>query len=189
MNIKNVSILKTMIIESNEEEKVEDIDVLDAKKAYINARNMQLVTIDDYFLFFASINLLNAYVKKDYIQNKKYNFKRNIVEGLESLIKNNIKDIKFSYNKELVIIEIEGLQFSFHFIEMTDLLQENKDKYPMLEWSGIRLQPQASTIFSFANSLDNLTKKTYFGEDLEKIYLESELFVSKDNPNILEIFV
>ena len=187
MSIKDIPVLKNIIIELNNNEVLEDIDVINARKAYINARNMELVTTDDFFLFFASINLLNAYVKKDYITNKKYDFKKNIISGIESLIKNSNSDIKFCYNKNLTTIEINGLQFTFHNVEISDVMKEHK--YEDIEWLGVRLQPVASTIFEFANSLDNLTKKTFFGEDLDSVYKKSELGVSADNPNVLEIFI
>lgn len=146
------------------------IEVKDNNDAYINIRSMALNTAEDYFLYFASLNLINAYVKKDYAALKNYSFKEYISKGVEALIKKEVMGIKFSYNKQLTVIDIKGLQFSFHNSEITEEMQLVADKYEQIEWEGIRLQPVALEIYNYAKDLDNLSNTDVFGGSLQELY-------------------
>lgn len=176
MDLKNnLETLKQIIIEKNLTNVQDEIDTKDVEKAYVNVKCMALETTDDYFLFFSSLNLLNSYVKKDYSTSKDYDFKKEVSKGLESLASWQPKGVKFSYNKEVAIIDIEGLQFSFHNAEITNLLERKMYRNKPIEWNGIRLQPVANTVFSFADQLNGLSNKTLFGKTLNELYEEMNL--------------
>lgn len=144
------------------------IDKVETDHAYVNIRNMALITIEDYFLYFASINLINSYVKKEYAEFKKYDFKQYIAKGIEALIDQPVERINFSYNKQLTIIDIKGIQFSFHNSEITELMKNNS--YKELEWEGIRLQPVSLEIYNYAKNLDNLSNTSVYGGLLSELY-------------------
>lgn len=133
-----------------------EISYTQAKEAYISSL-MTIKNKEDAFYFLSSMNLLNAYVKKDYAQKdfaKKYKFKNYLLKGIEKLIKLNLKDVDIYWGKKVVYIEIFGIQFSFHNIRESKTISRFKDtkenKYQ--EWKGIRLQPLASDIFEFSKS-------------------------------------
>jgi hypothetical protein len=86
---ENIAILKEQIKKNNENKIEEVIETQDATKAFINSYYMALETQEDYFLFFASLNLLNAYTKKDYAIpaiKDNYDFKGEVTKGIESII-------------------------------------------------------------------------------------------------------
>lgn len=173
MNLKDdIQNLKQKIVQNNLDGIIENIAVEDVEKADINVRCMALESIEDYFLFFSSLNLLNSYVKKDYANSKKYNFKKEVTKGIESLIAWKPDGITYSYNKDISVIDVAGLQFSFHNIEISKLLEQKSKYNTEINWDGIRLQPSAVSIFNFANSLRGLTKKSMFGFNLEELYKE-----------------
>lgn len=173
MNLINgIEDLKQKVIQNNLEGIIEHINIEDVDKAYINVRCMALESIEDYFLFFSSLNLLNSYVKKDYATSKKYDFKKEVSKGIESLIIWNPNGVKYSYNKDISVIDISGLQFSFHNIEITKLMEQKSSLNTEIEWDGIKLQPSAVSIFNFANSLNGLSKKSMFGFSLEDLYIQ-----------------
>lgn len=126
---------------------------------------LNVETIDDAFLFFASMNVLNAYVKKsDAGENffKRYEFKRDIVRVLEHLILNPIKNVSIYLDKDVTYIDLLGLQFSFHHLPRTTILKEyqTNDKNLPFEWKGIRLQPFAKSILDEAIEKANPSLKT-----------------------------
>lgn len=145
---------------ANEVDTIISKEIVD--RAFNNLSVMELKTSDDYFLFYASINLINAYVKKEYAVYKNYNFKRFVSLGIESLINEKKDGINFSYNKQLTIVEIMGVQFSFHNSQITDLMKSKESDFQQIEWSNIRLQPFALEIYELARMLPNLSKKDVF---------------------------
>lgn len=133
-----------------------EISYTQANESYISSL-MTIKNKEDAFYFLSSMNLLNAYVKKDYAHRdfaKKYKFKSYLLKGIEKLIKLNLKDVYIYWDKKVVYIEIYGLQFSFHNVNESKAInrfkatKENKYK----EWKGIRLQPLASDVFEFAKN-------------------------------------
>lgn len=167
--------LKQKIIQNNLDNIEETINIETVRKAYINLRYMALETKEDYFLFFSSLNLLNSYVKKDYAIGKKYQFKKEVSKGIESLITWSPEGINYSYNKSISIIDIDGLQFSFHNVQISELMEQEMTNNKQIQWEGIKLQPVAVSVFNFANALEGLSKKSIFGASLEELYEETNI--------------
>jgi len=172
---KDIEKLKQKIIQNNLDNIEEIINIELVKKSYINVKYMALETTEDYFLFFSSLNLLNSYVKKNYSISKKYNFKKEVSKGIESLITWSPEGINYSYNKSISIIDIDGLQFSFHNAEISELMEQKIANNDQIEWEGIKLQPVAVSVFDFANTLKGLSKKSMFGTNLEELYNETNI--------------
>ena len=141
-----------------EEVMEEVIDEESARKAYLNIilLRSKIKTKDDCFKFLASVNLLNSYVKKDYALEeikKSYIFKNFISDVIEDIILNKISGVDIYYTKEVVYININGYQFSFHYVKETDIIRDYKNSVRNVEqeWEGIRLQPIAMSIFKEAS--------------------------------------
>lgn len=126
---------------------------------------LNVETLDEAFLFFASMNVLNAYVKKkDAGDNffKRYEFKHDIVRVLEHLILYPIKNVSFYLDKDVTYIDLLGLQFSFHHLPLTAISKEyqTSDINLPFEWKGIRLQPIATLILDEAIKMASPSLKT-----------------------------
>lgn len=141
------------------EEVIEEIiDEESVRKAYLNIILLRgnIKTKEDCFKFLASVNLLNAYVKKDYALEeikKSYIFKNFISDVIEDIILNKISGVDIYYTKEVVYIRINKYQFSFHYVKETDIIRDYKNSVRNVEqeWEGIRLQPIAMSIFKEAS--------------------------------------
>ena len=139
---------------SNLNEIEEIIDEESVKDAYLNIISLrnQVKTIDECFIFLSSVNLLNAYVKKDYaleeIKNN-YKFKDILSEILEDIIIKEIPGVEVYYTVEVVYVKIKGYQFSFHYVKETDILRyySKSKKNKVQESTRIMLQPIALSIF------------------------------------------
>lgn len=112
----------------------------------------------DALYFFSSMNLMNAYVKKSYADEylkKNYKFKTYVAKALEEIINNKIQDVFIFLDKDIAYVTIEGLQFSFHNIRPTRVLQEyiKSPRNKKQVWTGIRLQPAAGVIFDWAEKV------------------------------------
>lgn len=61
----------------------------------------------------------------------------------------------------LIMLQVNGVQFSFHRVpiygEDKDLKDKMNDKSTYIKWKGLRLQPLASHTFSVASHLENLS--------------------------------
>jgi len=116
----------------------------------------------DAFYFFSSINLLNAYVK-DPKRNKNivgsYRFKKYLLNGIEQIIVDKIKDVKIYISKEedVIYIKIFNFQFSFHSVGSSDIIMNysKTNRNIFQKWEGIRLQPISQIIFNKAIELKN----------------------------------
>lgn len=135
----------------------EIIDEESVKQAYLNIMILRnkLNTKSDCFKFLASANLLNSYVKKDYAIEeikKSYKFKEILSEAIEDMIIKNISGIEIYYTKQIVYIKVNSYQFSFHHVNETDIIRNyaKTSKNKVQEWTGIRLQPIALSIFNEA---------------------------------------
>jgi len=119
----------------------------------------------DAFYFCASINLLNTYVK-DSNRNKEilstYKFKKYLLNGIETMIINKIKEVKiyFSKKEDVVYIKVLDFQFSFHSVGSSNIIKEFMESNNNIfqQWEGLRLQPISAIIFDKALELKN--KKT-----------------------------
>lgn len=142
-------------------------------RAKTNVSIMTLETTEDAFLYFASLNLLNTYVK----QNKKaisYGFKQEVISGFDAVINNGISGVTYNYDKKegVLVVNVAGMQFSFHQVlpsakmDYVKNFEFNLDQkyYSEKSWDGLRLQPVAKTVFEFASGLDGLSKETFAGD-------------------------
>ena len=169
--IEKVYDLKSLAFLKEKEPEIVSEENFIRAKANMNA--MQLLNTEDMFLYFASLNLLNTYVKQN--KNKmKYYFKQFVTKAFDSAIVNQIKDVTYSYDdvEKLLIVNISGMQFSFHNVNPSakmEFVKMSRDKevrayFKKEEWEGFRLQPIAETLFKYANNLDGLTKESLFGD-------------------------
>lgn len=162
----------------------------DFVRALTNKEVMFINNKEDAFLYFASLNLLNTYVK----QNKKsisYNFKNDVLSGFDTVIMNNIEGVTYCYDKveKVILVEIDGLQFSFHNVLPSPKMDYVKNFASIVEtkfhkeqqWEGLRLQPVATTLFEYANNLQGLSNKSLVG-DL-RAYQEERIVLDKQEQN------
>ena len=170
MKLTDVKELKKILIEYGEEKS--PVSRESFIRAKTNISTMMINNTEDAFLFYSSLNLLNSYIK----QNKKqasYGFKEDAVSGFDSIITNNIDGVTYNYdkNEKVLMIEIAGLQFSFHHVlpsAKMDFVKNfkhlcEKNYLSKNEWEGLKLQPQAEAIFKFASSLDGLSLQSIAG--------------------------
>ena len=130
------------------------IDLPSVKKAYDVLQLGLLDTTENCFKFFASINLLNAYVKKDYADKmvkNNYAFKKFVlyaVNKLNDFCPNNV-DFGMSKIDKVIYLQVYDLQFSFH-----SCLPKNCElKLKEMFWQNVKLQPYALQIFNLAMSV------------------------------------
>ena len=170
---------------------VEIVDVIDCVKAYAILYHAQVVNSYDVYLFLASINLLNTYVK----QNKKaisYSFKSRIYFINELLAHNDISDIKVNYlytkKEQLYMFSVLDVQFSFHGIIIEKGIWDMLKKYQsQFSWDGIRKQVCAKTVFNTILAKKELTALTrdfrnlyeYLDEVVEK-YKNGSIILAKN---------
>ena len=170
---------------------VEVVDIIDVVKAYAILYHAKVENSYDVYLFLASINLLNTYVK----QNKKaisYSFKSRIFFINEIIANDNFPDIKINYlaskAEQLLMYEVLGVQFSFHGIIMEKGIWDMLKKYQaQFSWDGIRKQKCAKTVFDTILKKKELTALTrdyrnlyeYLDETID-LYKKEEIILSKN---------
>ncbi len=141
-------------------------------RAKTNVSIMTIENTEDAFLYYASLNLLNTYVK----QNKNaisYKFKQEAISGFDSIIVNKIPGVTYSYDEteKVLIVNVSGFQFSFHNATPSAKMDFAKNFshligtqfYKPEKWEGLRLQPYAVTVFTYASGLEGLTNKSLAG--------------------------
>ena len=178
--------------------KIKNGNALTKKYAETAVQNLNLVieTKDDLFLYCASLNYLNAYVKKGegkkrevhkllkkqfskiYFQNG-YGFKKFVNVAISAILDNDFENVtfrRFPQDKNLIIITIDGLQFSYHGIllydrVLRDVIEEERKsinnqsrKIDNKKWEGLMLQPVAQEVLVFAENLEGLTNKVFDGK-------------------------
>lgn len=165
-------------------------------KARVTFETMQLNTLDDYFLFFASANLLNSCAKR---LDTGYEFKTRLEQAINAISQehasthkgyNVIKDCVSFYsqkdcNMDCLYVTINGVQFSFH--RAVGSFINNYPGAKQQKWAGIRLQKIATDIWEYANRLDNLSKMSLVCDDnfkpISLKHLQSIAFLNSHNPN------
>jgi hypothetical protein len=189
MNIEQIK--ARLSLENNSKE--EEIEAKQAKKAYLLLKTMALNTKEDYFLFLSAINLLNAYTKKDYATDefkKAYSHKQYIEQAINSAIMDEKEILTFSHNKDgkggVLIVNIDDVQFSFHSVlpsaKMQLVMRDNLFEHEQEKWSGIRLQPVASSLFEDSIKLNNLSQQTIVGCTVKALLDEvDEEFAASEN--------
>ena len=103
----------------NSAENENQIDLASVKKAYEVLNGEKLDTVEDCFKYFASINLLNAYVKKDYAETNikdNYSFKKFVINAVDRLNKFCPSGVDFgaSQSDKVIYLQVYDMQFSFH---------------------------------------------------------------------------
>lgn len=141
-------------IQDENNAKIQELDEATARFA-ANIAWMDVESIDEAFLFFASMNYLNAYVKINDANNsmyKRYDFKRDVVGVLEGCVLRPIESMNIYIDSDVTYVELVGLQFSFHHLPKSAVLQEYQkgETNRSIEWKGIRLQPFAKEILETA---------------------------------------
>lgn len=169
-----------------------------AKQAVKNLK-LEILTKEDLFLYCASLNYLNAYIKTGGGKKQElarllsetfptmkfkngYGFKKFINVALLAILGNDFDGVTFTlFPKEnnLVMITINGLQFSYHGVcvysnvledikkEKEKLKKGQTTKVAYKEWEGLRLQPVAQKLFDFAKDLEGLSGEMYFQNNNE----------------------
>lgn len=168
--LDQVNQLKKKIIENPKEPEVISEEYYRRSKANIDT--MCILNKEDAFLYFASLNLLNTYVKQDNKSKISYNFKSCVTSAFDSIIMNKI-DANYCYDniEKLLIVNIDGMQFSFHNVTPSPKMifakqfprLVGKEYFKQQEWEGIRLQPVAQSLFKFANNLEGLSNESIAG--------------------------
>lgn len=157
-----------------QEDPKEKITDQTAFMAYACVKNMRLMDTGDVLLFCAAMNLLNTYVKQK--TNKLgYGFKKEIGYlfgiSLNVGIRDVLIDLQMDGTNNLLVIEILGVQFSFHNIIVTRALKKicSTANAQHLEWDEIRKQLCANTLFEMvlANK-ERCCGETFRGKSLEK---------------------
>lgn len=123
-------------------------------------------TEEDLFHSLCAFNLINAYLsnrsknktlitKGDKLFRNMYYFKTYITETLAEWIKNAVLDIPIYLTNDLVIIEINGFQFSFRNIPLNSTLAEYLicSENEEIIWRGKKLQPIAPLLFNYSRAL------------------------------------
>ncbi len=142
--------------------------------AKVTLETMQLQTLDDYILFFASANLLNNCAKDKKI-NGGYNFKQRIKYAIEAISYEHkyhpdgmiAQHTDFYSNDDqkgdCVYVRVCGVQFSFHRTMIN--IPATEYGYRKQSWSRIRLQPHAPKLFNYANHLSNLSINSWICDE------------------------
>ena len=143
--------------------------------AYACLRQMRIADAGDVVLFCAAMNLLNTYVKQDQ-QHIGYAFKQETDHLTGILSSLSIPDVVIDLQKDkgmtLLVVDILGLQFSFHNISRSEELLEldaRNGEEDVLKWDGIRKQHCAATLFTLAlRNRERRCLETFRGKDLEE---------------------
>lgn len=121
---------------------------------------------NDFFHSLCCINLINAYLsrqrqgKNQLDKDKKlfknmYSFKTYLSEILTERIKVKNFSTPIYIDKDLIIIEINSFQFSFHNVPLNETLKvfsKSADNI-FFEWSGKRLQPIAPLLLKYSRAV------------------------------------
>lgn len=115
----------------------------------------------DMFCLLASLNLLNAAIKKNEFKKKVFynDIKGHIARVISFCIKYNkshlFEDFYINPEENCAYVRVFNLQFSFHNIGKNDVIQDFVDsKQNVIKtWDEIRLQPIAPIIFDLAIDL------------------------------------
>ena len=124
----------------------------EAYRALEYAKSMQLEQSGDVLLFCAAVNLMNAFVKQPDCRSFGYTFKAEVPRLIERLQKSPIEGVRFDCSMDgrnsLTVVEICGLQFSFHCVRVSGLRHHDS----RIPFDGIRKQRCASTLFRLAET-------------------------------------
>ena len=146
----------------DEADQKEYIDEVNTVRAWAFAQKMQIHNVVDIYIFCASMNLLNTFVKQATVT-LGYGFKNKISKLFMNLpvVKENIVFIDYHNAQDcsLLMVNIGPVQFSFHSVfadSYLEFLLKEKIKIKSLQWDGIRKQKCALTVFLSAMRVRNL---------------------------------
>lgn len=152
--------LKTLMLKAQEPEfisEITDAHVLKAK----NTISTNGYSTTDFFLLLASINLLNAAIKRPAYKKAitYFEIKGNASRILSYLARLSINryelDFYINEQEKCAYVEIFDLQFSFHNIAINHILREyiNSERNKIKPWKEIRLQKIAGELFDLAMAI------------------------------------
>jgi hypothetical protein len=116
----------------------------------------------EFFHFIAGMNLINAWLARSQsaaaaearLFRDMYYFKAYLAEILTVVVTCRHDWGRVYVDKQVVIVELEGLQFSFHHVPLSDGLLRyaaSSENSPIV-WSGKRLQPVAPLVLAYARA-------------------------------------
>jgi hypothetical protein len=121
---------------------------------------------EDFFHSFCAVNLINAYIgrqRKNQENDEKnknlfknmYYFKTYLSEIIAERIETNNFTIPVYINKTLIMVDIHGIQFSFHNIPLIQTLKDfvTSENNKEIIWKGKRLQPIAPLLLNYSRAL------------------------------------
>lgn len=93
-----------------------------------------------------------------------YFFKTYLTDILTKRIENKNFSIPMFITKDLIIISIDGFEFSFHSVPVNKTLKEFRKSEMNKEiiWSGKRLQPIASLLLNYSRVLRQKNEKVSY---------------------------
>lgn len=142
----------------SEEYPKEEVSELDAYMAKWIIRKYRVNSASGLFLYCASLNLLNTWVKQDGVK-RNYWFKSKVENVAIITRKYNFPDVFIDYQMKmpndkygLMIFQLGPLQFSFHNVRRSLLIDDilSSPIAREIEWDGVRKQKCAATIFYMA---------------------------------------
>lgn len=128
---------------------------------------MKIIPCDDqdFFHSLVAINLINAFLSKQRnnktlgskeanLFKKMYFFKTYLSQILTDRVKNKNFSVPIYINRDLIIIEIMGFQFSFHNVPINKTLSDyEKSEYnKKIIWCGKKLQPVAPLLLKYSRA-------------------------------------
>lgn len=133
---------------------IEEVDVIQAKKIV----KQNAYSTHEFFLIFASLNLLNAAIKRSQYKKKLHysEIKGNVSRLLAHLITLDFKEYNLAFYinpiEKCAYIEIYKIQFSFHNILMSEAIEAfiHSDLNKVKAWKEIRLQKIAGELFELS---------------------------------------
>lgn len=124
----------------------------------MNLQSLRPTTEDEMFHYLCAMNLINAWIsgqrkQTQSSQDKKlkslYAFKNRLADVLEHQLKTDSLLARMYIDGNLVMLELQGYQFSFHAVTMGEQLTKYREsqRNEHIEWSGKKIQPIASLVY------------------------------------------
>lgn len=127
----------------------------------------------DFFHSLCCINLINAYLsrqrkgsqlleKNTKLYRNMYSFKSYLTEILTERIKAKNFSAPLYIEKSIIMAEVNGFQFSFHYVPLNETLEifSRSMDNRLIEWSGKRLQPIAPLLLKYSHGIRQNKIKT-----------------------------
>lgn len=157
-----------IISDSDGKNQDKDLPLINIENALKVLNEQNFSSKSKVYVYLASLNLLNAYVKSEncveFLKNK-YFFKKYVEYIVNYVHQKESEDVKIFTDGSVILLECLGMQFSFHGVKMPPEIIRK-------DWSGVRLQPYANQVFELLYEQEFLGYS--FGEPTGNIkrYLE-----------------